>query len=95
MSIARLERVHQHAAQGNTVTVWKARQGYPTDDMSAVVVTKRRVLVQIKRDDSPFPGIAAEVLTAVVAPEDARDLGLAITQAADELLAEQAKDDKP
>ena len=95
MTVERTERVHQHAAQGNTLTVSKARQGSPTDDMSAVVVTERRVLVGIKRDDSPFPGIAAEALTAVVAPEDARDLGLAITRAADELLAEQAKDDKP
>lgn len=95
MAIERIERVHQHAAQGNTLTVSKARQGYPTNDMSAVVVTERRVLIKIRRDDNPFPGIVMEALTAVIDLEDARDLGQAILLAADELLAEQAKDDQP
>ena len=93
MSIERLERVHQHAAQSNILTVSKARQGYPTDDMSRVVVTDRKVLIAIKQD-GPLPGLSVSSLTAVVQPEDARDLGQAITQAADELLAEQAKDDE-
>lgn len=93
MTVERTERVHQHAAQDNVLTVSKARQGYPTDDMSRVVVTERRVLLAIRRE-GPIPGVAVSTLTSVIAPEDARDLGLAITQAADELLAERAKDDQ-
>lgn len=94
MSVERIERVHQHATNGRVVTVSKARQGYPTNDMSAVVVTKRAVVITIDHP-MPIPGLSVSTDSAVVGLEDARDLGLAITQAADELLAEQAKDDKP
>lgn len=93
MSIERTERVHQHATQDGTLTVSKVRQGYPTDDMSRVVVTVRKVSVAINRE--PAPGLSVPVGAAYLDPENARDIGLAITQAADELLAEQAKDDKP
>lgn len=93
MSVERIERVHQHATNGRVVTVSKARQGYPTNDMSAIVVTKRAVLITIDHP-GPLPGISVSTDSAVVDLEDARDLGQAIFLAADELLAEQAKDEQ-
>jgi hypothetical protein len=91
MNIERTERVHQHAAQDNVLTVSKARQGYPTDDMSRVVVTDRKVLVAIKRE-GPTPGLPVSTLTAVLEPEDAIDLGAAIAGAG-HALAREIQDD--
>lgn len=95
MTVERAQRVHQVKSGGDAVcTVQKVRQGYPTEDMSSVVVTARGISLTIEIA-SPVPGLPMNALTLALGPEDAHDLGQAITQAATELADEEARVAQP